>query len=50
MELLSGDKEERSELMLLLVRNLLKENKELREMIKGMAGFVGEGELLVGQC
>lgn len=47
MEVLSGDKEERVELMVLLVKNLLKENKELRGMIKGMAGFVGEGEYLV---
>lgn len=42
--MLSGDKEERIELVMLLVKNLLKENKELRGMIKGMAGFVGEGK------
>lgn len=41
--MLSGDKEERTELIMLLVRNLLKENKELRTMIKNMAAFVGEG-------
>jgi hypothetical protein len=46
VEVLSGDKEERVELMVLLVKNLLKENKELRGMLKGMAGFVGEGECL----
>jgi hypothetical protein len=44
VEVLSGDKEERIELVMLLVKNLLKENKELRGMIKGMAGFVGEGK------
>ncbi|WWC87758.1 uncharacterized protein L201_002650 [Kwoniella dendrophila CBS 6074] len=47
VEVLSGDKEERIELMTLLVRNLLKENKELRGMVKSMAGFVGEG---LGSC
>lgn len=31
--------------MLLLVRNLLKENKDLRAMVKSMASFLGEGEL-----
>lgn len=45
--MLSGDKEERVELMLLLIRNLLKENKELRGMLKNMASFVGEG---LGSC
>jgi hypothetical protein len=40
---LSGDKEERVELTLLLVRNLLKENKDLRGMLKQMAGFIAEG-------
>lgn len=44
VEILSGDKEERVELMLLLVRNLLKENKDLRSMVKSMAVFIGEGE------
>ena len=44
VEVLSGDKEERIELMTLLVRNLLKENKDLRGMVKTMAGFVGEGK------
>jgi len=44
VEILSGDKEERVELMLLLVRNLLKENKDLRSMVKSMATFIGEGE------
>lgn len=43
VEVLSGDKEERVELMTLLLRNLLKENKDLRDMIKSMASFVGEG-------
>lgn len=33
--------------MLLLIRNLLKENKELRGMLKNMASFVGEG---LGSC
>ncbi|OCF30477.1 hypothetical protein I316_07859 [Kwoniella heveanensis BCC8398] len=47
VEVLSGDKEERVELMTLLVRNLLKENKELRDMVKNMASFVGEG---LGSC
>ncbi|WVF67121.1 hypothetical protein IAT40_001866 [Kwoniella sp. CBS 6097] len=47
VEVLSGDKEERVELMTLLVRNLLKENKELRAMVKNMAAFVGEG---LGSC
>jgi hypothetical protein len=32
--------------MLLLVRNLLKENKDLRSMVKSMTAFIGEGELL----
>ena len=44
VEVLSADKEDRVELMTLLIRNLLKENKELREMLKSMASFVGEGE------
>lgn len=44
VEILSGDKDERIELMLLLVRNLLQENKELRNMIKNMSSFFGEGE------
>ena len=30
--------------MTLLIRNLLKENKDLRNMVKSMAAFVGEGE------
>ncbi|WVW80021.1 hypothetical protein I302_101994 [Kwoniella bestiolae CBS 10118] len=47
VEVLSGDKEERIELMTLLVRNLLKENKDLRGMVKNMAGFIGEG---LGSC
>ncbi|KLT41941.1 hypothetical protein CC85DRAFT_302818 [Cutaneotrichosporon oleaginosum] len=45
VEILSGDKDERIELMLLLVRNLLHENKELRNMIKNMSQFFGEGKL-----
>jgi hypothetical protein len=44
VEVLSADKEDRGELMTLLIRNLLKENKELRDMVKTMASFVGEGE------
>ncbi|WVR03908.1 hypothetical protein IAU60_000907 [Kwoniella sp. DSM 27419] len=47
VEVLSGDKEERIELMTLLVRTLLKENKDLRGMVKTMAAFVGEG---LGSC
>ncbi|ORX33644.1 hypothetical protein BD324DRAFT_639017 [Kockovaella imperatae] len=47
VEVLSGDKEERVELMVLLIRNLLKENKDLRDMVKNMASFVGEG---LGSC
>ncbi|EIW66639.1 hypothetical protein TREMEDRAFT_34871, partial [Tremella mesenterica DSM 1558] len=47
VEVLSGDKEERVELMVLLIRNLLKENKDLRDMVKSMASFVGEG---LGSC
>ncbi|WVQ94504.1 hypothetical protein IAU59_001583 [Kwoniella sp. CBS 9459] len=47
VEVLSGDKEERVELMTLLVRNLLKENKDLRNMVKDMASFIGEG---LGSC
>nr|XP_031863033.1 uncharacterized protein CI109_001509 [Kwoniella shandongensis]KAA5530105.1 hypothetical protein CI109_001509 [Kwoniella shandongensis] len=47
VEVLSGDKEERVELMTLLVRNLLKENKELRTMVQSMAAFLGEG---MGSC
>jgi metal-responsive CopG/Arc/MetJ family transcriptional regulator len=43
VEVLSGDKDERSELVMLLVRNLLKENKDLRNLVKSMAGFIGEG-------
>ena len=42
--MLSGDKEERVELMVLLIRNLLKENKDMRDMVKSMASFIGEGE------
>lgn len=30
--------------MLLLVRNLLQENKDLRNLIKSMSAFFGEGE------
>jgi len=41
---LSGDKEERVDLMTLLIRNLLKENKDLRAMLKNMTSFVGEGQ------
>ena len=44
--MLSGDKEEKIELMTLLVRNLLKENKDLRGLCKNMAMFVGEGKTL----
>lgn len=29
--------------MILLIRNLLKENKDLRNMVQTMASFVGEG-------
>lgn len=29
--------------MLLLIRNLLQENKDLRKMIASLASFVGEG-------
>ncbi|BEI83450.1 hypothetical protein CcaverHIS002_0400540 [Cutaneotrichosporon cavernicola] len=47
VEILSGDKDERIELMLLLVRNLLHENKELRNMVKDMSQFFGEG---LGSC
>jgi hypothetical protein len=43
VEVLSGDKDERSELVMLLVRNLLKENKDLRNLVKSLAGFIGEG-------
>ncbi|KAK4687397.1 hypothetical protein P7C73_g2728, partial [Tremellales sp. Uapishka_1] len=49
VEVLSGDKEERIDLMTLLVRNLLQENKDLRGMIKNMATFVGDGEWLCSQ-
>jgi hypothetical protein len=45
VEVLSGDKEERVDLMTLLIRNLLKENKDLRAMLKSMTSFVGEGKL-----
>lgn len=45
VEILSGDKDERIELMLLLVRNLLQENKELRNMMKSMSTFFGDGKL-----
>ncbi len=31
--------------MTLLVRNLLKENKELRSLTKSMAASLGEGEI-----
>jgi len=44
VEVLSGDKEERVELMTLLIRNLLKENKDLRSMLKNMTSFVGDGK------
>jgi hypothetical protein len=44
VEVLSGDKDERRELMILLTKNLLKENKDLRNMLNTMAGFIGEGE------
>nr|ODO02477.1 hypothetical protein L204_01213 [Cryptococcus depauperatus CBS 7855] len=47
VQVLEGDKEERVELMTLLIRNLLKENKELRNMVKSMASFIGEG---LGSC
>lgn len=30
--------------MTLLIRNLLKENKDLRAMLKNMTSFVGEGQ------
>ena len=30
--------------MTLLIRNLLKENKDLRSMLKNMTSFVGEGQ------
>lgn len=43
VEVLSADKEDRVELMTLLIRNLLKENKDLRDMVKTMASFVGDG-------
>ena len=29
--------------MALLIRNLLKENKDMRDMVKSMASFIGEG-------
>jgi hypothetical protein len=45
---LSGDKEDRVELMTLLIRNLLKENRDLRDMVKTMASFVGEGASVLG--
>ena len=32
--------------MTLLIRNLLKENKDLRSMLKNMTSFVGEGQSL----
>lgn len=44
--MLEGDKEERVELMTLLVRNLMKENKDLRHMLRLTASFIGEGKLL----
>lgn len=44
--MLEGDKEERVELMTLLVRNLMKENKDLRHMLRLTASFIGEGGLL----
>lgn len=43
MQMLEGDKEERVELMTLLVRNLMKENKDLRHMLRLTASFIGEG-------
>jgi hypothetical protein len=45
VEVLSGDREERLELMTVLIRNLLKENADLRGMVRSMASFVGEGML-----
>ncbi|ODN97384.1 hypothetical protein L198_03948 [Cryptococcus wingfieldii CBS 7118] len=47
VQVLEGNKEERVGLMTLLVRNLLKENKDLRGMVRSMASFVGEG---LGSC
>ena len=35
------------DLMTLLIRNLLKENKDLRAMLKNMTSFVGEGQFKV---
>jgi len=43
VEILSSDREERQELMSLLVRSLLAENAQLRKMVKTMAAFIGEG-------
>ncbi|KAL7419685.1 hypothetical protein Q5752_005601 [Cryptotrichosporon argae] len=43
VEVLSQGEDERAGLGLLLVKNLLKENKELRQLLKAMAGFIGEG-------
>lgn len=36
--------------MTLLIRNLLKENKDLRSMLKNMTSFVGEGQSLACDC
>ncbi|ODN76777.1 hypothetical protein, variant 1 [Cryptococcus amylolentus CBS 6039] len=47
VQVLEANKEERVGLMTLLVRNLLKENKDLRGMVRSMASFVGEG---LGSC
>ncbi|KIR69539.1 hypothetical protein I314_00651 [Cryptococcus bacillisporus CA1873] len=47
VQMLEGDKEERVELMTLLVRNLMKENKDLRHMLRLTASFIGEG---LGSC
>ena len=44
MEVLSADKEDRVELMTMIIRKLLKENKDLRGMVRSMATFMGEGE------
>ncbi|KAJ9120542.1 hypothetical protein QFC24_005217 [Naganishia onofrii] len=41
--ILSGDRDERQEVMSLLIRNLMNENGQLRKMVKNLAGFIGEG-------
>lgn len=41
--ILSGDRDERQEVMSLLIRNLMNENAQLRKMVKNLAGFIGEG-------